>query len=133
MENNKSNKRVVAGIMLLIFGAILFAQNFGLIDIAITEYIFHWQSILIFIGIFVIAGKPRRLTGYILTMIGVIFWVPEFFNVEAQQIIWPAMLIGVGTLVLFKGWFYHKHPEMKHAFAHCKDFKHEMKFNRREH
>jgi len=133
MENNKSNKRVVAGIMLLIFGAILFAQNFGLIDIAITEYIFHWQSILIFIGIFVIAGKPRRLTGYILTMIGVIFWVPEFFNVEAQQIIWPAMLIGVGTLVLFKGWFYHKHPEMKHAFAHCKDFKHEMKINRREH
>ncbi len=133
MENNKSNKRVVAGIMLLIFGAILFAQNFGLIDIAITEYIFHWQSILIFIGIFVIAGKPRRLTGYILTMIGVIFWIPEFFNVEAQQIIWPALLIGVGTLVLFKGWFHHKHPEMKHAFAHCKDFKHEMKFNCREH
>ena len=133
MENNKSNKRVVAGIMLLIFGAILFAQNFGLIDIAITEYIFHWQSILIFIGIFVIAGKPRRLTGYILTMIGVIFWIPEFFNVEAQQIIWPALLIGVGTLVLFKGWFHHKHPEMKHAFAHCKDFNHEMKFNCREH
>jgi len=133
MENNKSNKRLVAGIILLIFGAILFAQNFGLIDIAITEYIFHWQSILIFIGIFVIAGRPKRLTGYVLTMIGILFWMPALFNVSIHLIFWPVMLIGVGILVLFKGWLHHKHPEMKHAFAHCKDFKREMKINSREH
>jgi len=133
MENKKSNRKLVIGILLLILGVILFAQNFNLIDVAISQYIFHWQSIFIIIGIFVIAGKPRRMTGYILAMIGIVFWIPALLNVDTHLIIWPAILIGIGTLTLFKGWFRHRHPEHVHAFAHCKNKMNEIRIERCEH
>ena len=132
MENKKINSRLLAGILLLIFGAMLFARNFNLINLEISEYLFRWQSILIFIGIFALARKPRKLTGYILIFIGVVFFIPVLFGVSAHLIIWPAMLIGVGTMILFRGIFYQHFPPHKHAFAHCgqKDF--EIKIKQRE-
>jgi len=132
MENKKFNSRLLAGILLLIVGALLFARNFNLINLEISEYLFRWQSILIFIGIFALARKPRKLTGYILIFIGVVFFIPVLFGVSAHLIIWPAMLIGVGTMILFRGFFNHHFPHREHAFANCakKDF--EIKINQRE-
>ncbi len=123
MEQSKTNRKLIIGTLLLILGAILLAQNFRLIDFAITEYIFRWQSVLIFIGIFAIAGRPQRKFGYILTMIGIVFWMPVLFNIEAHLIIWPALLIGFGILTLFRNKFEHgcnkHHHRMEHAFARC--------------
>jgi len=126
MEQTKSNRKIIIGIILFILGAILFAQNLGLINIAITGYIFKWQSILIFIGIFAIAGRPKRKLGYILTMIGIVFWLPVLFNIEAHLIIWPALLIGIGVFTLFRSRFEHgcsshRQNHMAHAFVHCKN------------
>jgi len=132
MENKKFNSRLLAGILLLIVGALLFARNFNLINLEISEYLFRWQSILIFIGIFALARKPRKLTGYLLIFIGVVFFIPVLLGVSAHLIIWPAMLIGVGTMVLFRGFFNHHFPHREHAFANCtkKDF--EININQRE-
>jgi len=133
MENKKSNNKVIIGILLLIFGAVLLAQNFNIIDIAISQYIFQWQSILIFIGIFAIARKPRRFTGYVLIVLGTIFWMPELLSVDSHLIIWPAMLIGAGSLVLFKGFFKSTHNNRQHAFSHCVGEDCEIKITPREH
>ncbi|RLD90132.1 MAG: hypothetical protein DRJ09_05160 [Bacteroidetes bacterium] len=132
MENKKFNNRLLTGIALLIFGALLFARNFGLINPEILEYLFHWQSILIIIGIFVLARKPHKLTGYILIFIGVIFFIPVLFGISVQLIIWPVMLIGVGTMILFRGFFNHHFPHRKHAFAHYAEKDIEIKISQRE-
>ncbi len=132
MENRKSNNRLLTGILLLIFGGLLFARNFGFINLEISEYIFRWQSILIFIGIFAIVRKPRRLTGYLLIFIGTAFFIPVLFGVSAHLIIWPVVLIGVGTLILFRGFFNHHFPHHKHAFANCSDKDFEIKISKRE-
>ena len=132
MENKKNSNRLLTGIILLIFGALLFARNFGFINPEISEYLFHWQSILIFIGIFALARKPRKLTGYILIFIGVVFFIPVLFGVSAHLIIWPTMLIGVGTMILFRGFFNHHFPHREHAFAHYAEKDVEIKISQRE-
>ncbi len=132
MDNKKTNNRLLAGIFLFILGVLLFAGNLGFINADIAEYIFRWQSILIFIGIFAIARKPRKLTGYILIFTGTIFYIPVLFGVSAHLIIWPAMLIGVGTMILFRGFFSRRFPHCKHSFANCSDNNFEIKFNKRE-
>lgn len=132
MENKKSNNRIFTGILFLVLGVLLFAQNLNFINLEISEYLFRWQSILIFIGIFAIARKPHRLTGYVLIFLGAVFFIPVLFGVSVHIIIWPAMLIGVGTLILFKGFFLQHFPNRKHAFANCKNHDFEIKIEKRE-
>ena len=104
METKNTNRRITAGILVVIIGIALLFNNFDFIQFPIKHYIFNWKTLLIGIGIVVIATKKNYLSGAFLIGLGTIFWMPEIFNFQfsLQQIFWPALLIVFGTVLLLK-------------------------------
>ena len=104
METKNTNGRIIAGIIVLIIGIALLFNNFDFIQFPIKHYIFSWKTLLIGIGIVVIATKKNYILGAFLIGLGTIFWMPEIFNFQfsLQQIFWPALLIVFGIVLLLK-------------------------------
>jgi len=132
MKHIKSNRKTAAGILLFVFGALLLVQNLNLLNIPVADYLLSWQSIIIFIGIFVIAANPHRKAGYIMVFAGTVFMLSKLLNIETHLIIWPALLIGAGVLTLFKNRFRCNRPVNQHAFIHCKGEEANIRISKRE-
>lgn len=99
---NKLDRRMVAGLLLILGGGLLLLDTMGLIDVNLRHYIINWKTLLIFIGLITLTGKGNQTTGWVLIGLGVIFWLPELFDyrVRLRDIIWPSILIGIGLLIL---------------------------------
>ena len=109
MENKSTDRKLIIGIILIIAGGFLLLDTFNLSDLPIRYYIFSWKTLLIGIGVVLLATRERAITGYILIGLGVIFWLPSLVNysISLSQVFWPAILIGIGVIVLTKrgrGW-----------------------------
>jgi len=50
----------------------------------------------------ILATKERAIAGYVLVGLGIIFWLPSLVNysISLGQVFWPAILIGVGVLII---------------------------------
>ena len=83
--------RVLVGILIVLAGGFLLLRNLDFLDFTIPSILFKWQSILIIIGLILIAGSSNRSTGYILVVIGGIGFYPEF---------WPIVLVLIGLYIL---------------------------------
>jgi len=99
-----SRGRLIFGIILLLLGFALIANQFDLIPFSLHRIIFTWQSLLILIGILMVTGKESRITGYIVMGIGVFFLIPQVMDVpfEYRRLFWPVMLIFLGFLFIFR-------------------------------
>ena len=104
METKKTNNRTIAGILILIIGTVLLLNNFDWIQFPVRHYILSWKTLLIGIGIVIMATKENYTIGAFLIGLGVIFWMPEIFNHQfgLRQIFWPALLIVFGIALLLK-------------------------------
>lgn len=102
MENKSTDRKLIIGIILMLAGGLLLLDTFDITQLPIRHYIFSWKTLLIAIGVVILATKERATAGYILIGLGVIFWLPSLVNysVSLSQIFWPAILIGVGVLVI---------------------------------
>ncbi|MBN2615361.1 MAG: hypothetical protein JXR71_06665 [Bacteroidales bacterium] len=109
MENYSNNRhsaskdgKLIIGGILIIIGALIMLGNFDFIDRNVSHYIFNWKSILIFLGIYLLAARPNKKSGYILMGIGIVFWLPELFgeSIYLHQVFWPLILIGLGYLLI---------------------------------
>jgi len=86
-------------------GGILIAEKSGVISNDIFHMIFNWQVLIITLGVVSISKENNSIGGYIMILIGGIFLIPEFINIDfdTRQLFGPAILIGVGIIILFKG------------------------------
>lgn len=108
MEDNKSiekratDRRNIAAILLIAAGGILFLETFDIVDINLKEYIFSWKTLLIGIGLIMVASSNNKTTGYILMGVGLVFWIPSIFeyNIRLHQVFWPIVLISVGLIII---------------------------------
>ena len=103
MEENKSiDKRILAGALLIAAGGLLFLETFDIITFSLRYYIFSWKTLMIGIGVVLLANEERRNTGYILIGLGLAFWLPSFvdYNVRFSQVFFPLILIAVGLIIL---------------------------------
>ncbi len=104
MEENKSiDKRILAGVLLILAGGLLFLETFDIVGFSLRYYIFSWKTLLIGIGIILLATQERRNTAYVLIGLGVAFWLPTIFGsyyISLGQVFWPLILIGVGLLII---------------------------------
>jgi predicted membrane protein len=105
MENKKTDKQLMVGVVILLVGAALLANNFGLFSYEIRRYLFRWEVILIVLGIAFISNREHRSTGIILLVIGGVFYLRNFFDLHFNfwQVFWPGMLILAGVMILFRG------------------------------
>lgn len=114
MERIERNSRNLVGFILILIGLFLIGRNVGLFSGFIENVIFSWQMLLVVIGFVILLSHHNRTTGLILMSVGGFFLLPEIFNFEYQDIrlFWPALLIIVGLLVIFRRQIDHpKHPD----------------------
>ncbi len=103
-QHNTRNGKLVIGGLLIIIGAILMFSNFDFFNVNMAHYLFSWRSILIYVGIVMLANHPDRKSAYILIGIGVFFWLPDIFgySVRFKDVFWPLILIGLGLLLIYR-------------------------------
>lgn len=88
--------------LLIVAGGLLLLDTFDLLDFSIRHYILNWKTLLIAIGVIIVASSENRITGYILIGLGLMFWLPSIggYYVSLHQVFWPLVLIAVGMVIL---------------------------------
>lgn len=104
METQKTSfdRRTVAGGLLVLAGVILLLDSFNIIPFDLRHYLISWKTFLIFIGLIIISNRENKTTGWVFISLGIMFWLPEFFDYRFhwKSIFWPAVLIGVGLIII---------------------------------
>lgn len=112
MNQNYLNMRVrehnpgrSIGVFLIVFGLMMAAVIFDLLNLGDRDEYFRWQLLLIFIGL--VSLFTRNMTGgLIMLSIGVYFLLPEM-NCEmpylVEKIYWPAAVVLLGLIMVVSG------------------------------
>jgi predicted membrane protein len=118
MENKSTDKKLIIGIILMLAGSLLLLETFDITSYPIRNYIFNWKTLLIGIGVVIIATKDRATSGYVLIGLGIIFWLPSFINysISLSQVFLPALLIAIGVIIITK-----RGEKMKRNTYHTKE------------
>ena len=91
--NNNTTARLIAGLVLIVLGALFLLDNYGIIYFSLPDFIFQWEYILIAIGSIILATSHNKTAGIILIGIGLFSLFPEF---------WPLVLVGLGIYIILK-------------------------------
>lgn len=96
----------------MLVGALLLFDTFDITQLPIRYYIFSWKTLLIAIGVIILATREKAIAGYVLIGLGVIFWLPSLVNysISLGQVFLPAILIGVGVLIITRRGNKNKRP-----------------------
>jgi len=104
-HKHTATSRILTAILFILAGSILIAERTGAISNEVFHFIFNWQMLLIALGIVSFFKKGSSVGGMIMILIGTVFLIPEYIQIpfNTQQLLWPAILICVGFIILFKG------------------------------
>jgi len=104
MTHEKSNKRAILGVILVLIGAFLVIDNFNFFPYAIRNIFFSWEMILIVLGAILLASRENKTTGVVLILIGGFFLIPDVLHIpyEFRRIFWPMIFIFIGLAILFR-------------------------------
>lgn len=102
MENRKKNRNAVLGIVILVIGTLLLLDNFDQLNFPIKQYIFSWKTLLLIVGVYVLAVKQKLEGGIVLISLGLVMWIPAItgYRISLDQIFLPAVFMIVGVVVL---------------------------------
>ena len=106
MANSRgADPRLIVGLLFLLLGLYFLLNNFGLVPFELPDFMTSWQVFLILIGLLLLASRERRGGGAILVIVGVVFLLPEFFDVSVREIVrqfWPLAFVVIGIILLFR-------------------------------
>jgi hypothetical protein len=114
MRNRKRSGSVLAGLLLLCIGAILFLREFG---VNFPAWFFTWPMILIAFGLLAGAGNAFRDPGWvIITSVGTVFLLDKIWpNIPIHHFIWPVVIIALGFIIILaprrNRWWNARHEE----------------------
>lgn len=96
--------RLIIGILILFLGASLLTKNLNWFPSHIFHYLFSWQMILIVIGAVGLLFRRNVTVSLILICVGLFFMLGQHFPFpfEARRLVFPAILITLGLIILFK-------------------------------
>ncbi len=84
--------RIIIGIMLVLIGFVMFAQNYEQFQILIPEFVYEWQTWFIFAGILFLLLARNKVAGAVLISIGIFNLFPE---------LWPLILVLIGLYIIY--------------------------------
>ncbi len=104
-SNGRRMKKYALGAVAILAGLILLGLNIGFLPYSWKSIIFSWQMLLIAIGVISLFGRDNYGPGIILILVGGIFIIPKFgvLPFSIHSLFWPAILIAIGLIVLFRG------------------------------
>lgn len=103
-ENNRTDKRVILGGILIILGGIFLLNTMDVLHFRFAHVVFSWPFIMLVIGVFILVNTEKKFLGGILSGIGALFLIPRVFpEVDYNAgIIFPIILIVLGTYIILK-------------------------------
>ena len=115
MVQKPIDKRLVAGIIIVLAGAALLASNFTDYTYEIKRYILRWEMLLIGIGLIAIFTNESKGFGFIVLAVGTVFYIRSFIDIDFNfwQLFWPSMLIVIGLVIMF----HHKSHRRIHSYS----------------
>lgn len=120
-EEQHRRGRIFAGLFIAGAGVLFLAREMG---VAIPEYVFTWQMLLIALG--VLSGLKhsfRHMGWLIMVAIGAAFLAREYMpEYDFSHYIWPAVIIFAGLAIMFK-------PRRKSGFRNRR-WRHHMRHHR---
>jgi predicted membrane protein len=107
MDTNKSvfnDKRAIIGLLMIVFGGLLLADNFGFFEQSISRIIISWPMLLIAFGLINVARRNRSFIAIAFLGIGIFFLVPRIVDVPGNYThhFWPILLVIIGLAFIFK-------------------------------
>lgn len=109
--NSNSNGRVLAGVILLGVGVVLFARQLG---VEMPYWLFRWEMFLIVLGIFIGAKHSFKRSGWIFpVLIGSFFLLDDLIiDIRLKDFFWPTIILLAGAAMIISP-FKRKHWEKK--------------------
>ena len=103
-ENNRIDKRVILGGILIILGGIFLLNTMDVLHFRFANVVFSWPFIMLVIGVFILVNTEKKFLGGILSGIGALFLIPRVFpEVDYNAgIIFPIILIVLGAYIILK-------------------------------
>ncbi|PID57449.1 MAG: hypothetical protein CR986_08905 [Ignavibacteriae bacterium] len=93
MKNENNIMRLIVGLILIVFGGLFLLDNYGIINFSLPDFLWHWEYILIAIGIVLFVTHGNKTAGTILIVIGFLNLFPEF---------WPLLIVALGIYIIMK-------------------------------
>ena len=103
-KQNGLDKRIVLGAVLIFLGGVFLLSSLNILDFHIGRVIFSWPFVMLVIGLFILVNTSKKLTGGLLTGLGVFFLIPKIYPpIEYDSgIVIPVLLILFGIYIIFK-------------------------------
>jgi predicted membrane protein len=116
--SQETNRRVILAGFLIVIGIFWILKNFGLIPDFIPHYLYSWEIVFVFVGLFIILTKRAIIPGIIFIGVGLFLLLPDIptFNFVELWMLWPVILIAIGMSLLLQNRSHHDH-----ANSHRKD------------
>ena len=104
MANTKLHGRGILGIVLVLIGLAILARSIDLFSHEVEDALFNWPMILIVLGVLFLLTRSSITTGWVLLLIGAVFWLPEIgaFSVDFGEVFWPVLFIVIGVVILIR-------------------------------
>ena len=102
--SQETNKRIVLAGFLIVIGFFWIFKNFGLIPDFIPHYLYSWEIVFVFIGLFILLTKRAIVPGLIFIGVGLFLILPDIPQLHFVQIwmLWPILLIAIGMSLLLQ-------------------------------
>ncbi len=112
---HRFDNRAILGLVLLLFGGLLLAENLRWLSFDILNVVFSLPFLAMFLGIIIVIRRSNNIFGYILLIVGALFVCLRVLNIpyDFPRVFWSIVLISVGVTILFQN----KHHS-RHAFKH---------------
>jgi predicted membrane protein len=98
-KNSSSNSRVLAGVILLGIGMVLFARELG---VEMPYWLFRWEMFLIVLGLFLGAKNSFKTSGWIIpVLIGSFFLLDDLIiDIRLKDFFWPTVILLAGAAMI---------------------------------
>lgn len=102
-RHHGSDSRIFVGILLVVIGIVLIAENLNLLSWEMSHVLISWPMLFVALGLFNLARKAYT-PGYVLIAIGLFFLTPRILDVPEHfyRNFWPAILIIIGVVFLLQ-------------------------------
>lgn len=99
LKHSSSNGRVLAGVILLGIGMVLFARELG---VEMPYWLFRWEMFLIVLGLFLGAKNSFKTSGWIIPLlIGSFFLLDDLIiDIRLKDFFWPSVILLAGAAMI---------------------------------
>jgi len=102
--NRRVDRRAILGIVLVVLGLFVLAENLNWFHFSIFDIIFSFPMILILLGVISLNHRGNNVFSYVLMGLGVILLTPKILGIpfDSHRLFLPAVFVTIGILVLFR-------------------------------